>query len=60
VRHGIARERLQPSAIGPKAELAIAQWQMPGNLIPRNVVPRHQRMPVNGRFTRVQTERYQQ
>ena len=48
VGHGIAGEGLQAGAIGAEAELAVAQGQAPGDLIPSNVVPRHQRVTVNG------------
>ena len=50
VGHGIAGEGLQTRAIGAEAELAIAQRQAPGDLIPGDVVPRHQRVPVDLRF----------
>jgi hypothetical protein len=46
--HGIAGESLQTCAIGTEAELSIAQGQAPGSLIPGDVMPRHQRVTING------------
>src|ERR1039457_338531 len=46
--HGIAGESLQTCAIGAETELAIAEGQAPGSLIPSDVMPRHQRVTING------------
>jgi len=50
VGHGIAGEGLQTRSIGAEAQLAIAQGQTPGHLIPGDVVSRHQRVPVDVGF----------
>jgi hypothetical protein len=48
--HGIAGEGLQAGAVGAEAEFAIAQGQAPADLIPGDVMSRHQRVTVNIEF----------
>ena len=47
VRHGVAGERLEPGAVGAKTELAITDGKPMAHVIQLDVMPRHQRVPVN-------------
>ena len=45
-----ASNRLQSGAVGVEGEIAIAQRYLAVEAGPVNIVPGHQRMPINGEF----------